>query len=557
MVIGFEIYGALGTSVALLNVAQQGIKFFIKTCKDYQKVGYAISEAERKCDALCLLINNWKEFEGLDRRMSDESYKGLWGDDWHQIKRDLNATELKFADFTNMVHEKLPPTFAYERIPNDFRERAEAHLKKQAGVIQVYSTPKSELHKSSRTLREAPMGSPVARRIRKQRAEQDYITKMTPSWVKVKFILSYSKRLTNELRSLTESFEELQRIVHAATPLDLRRGYSGGLTSGQRLVAKLSLTQSPVREEAKKNRPQMKSLYKCCSTSRQFTELKLELDILKREGGVTRGKKFPMLTPRFEIVAEILGDDAPSHELTFRDNFDDACKKVHEKENGQCLLRTGVTSGNARSRTWFHLRKGNQTVPIRESHLVLLNIKLQNLARAERLELAYKVVESALLLLGTTWLAALSSATLKRFQHHGDGQRNVIRYFVDLDPERNSFLGRLQDGGKNLHIDIFTVGAVLAEIALGRVITKVVDSGSGLEMRMADNSRQYSLRKVISDVKGELGEEYSEAVKFCLQDPNLAPNRQWNDGVLYGSTITEEEMSIELVDLFYSEAFVR
>ena len=550
---GFEIYAAFGTSVALLNIAQQGINNIYQTYQDYRDIGDAISEAERKCENLCLLINKWKEFQCLDRRMSDESHKWLWGDHWDQIKKNVNATELKFADFTNMVHKKLPATFTYEQIPNEFRERAEAHLKKEAGVIQDHSTPKLELHKSSRTVREAPMGSPGEKRICQQRVERSYIAKMTPSWVKVKYILSYSKRLSNELKSLRDSFEELQAVVDAATPLQLRHGYSGGLTSGQQLVGRLWYLHNPICEEAKNNRGEMKLLYECCSASRHFTRLKSELDILKCEGIATRGKRFPLLTPGFETVAEILGDDAPVHELIYRDNFDDACRRAHENKKGQCLLRTSRAHGCARPRTWFHLQRGDQAVPVGDSHLVILSTKLQDLARAERLELAYKVVESALLLLGTSWLSALSSATLKRFQHHGNQQQHVIRYFVDLTWARNSFLDRLQGERRNLHVGIFTVGAILAEIALGRAFTTIVDSGSGLKMRVAKDSRQYSLREVIHEVKVELGEEYSEAVKFCLQDPKLAPNRQWGDEVLYA----EEEMSLELVDLFYSEAFIK
>ena len=76
-------------------------------------------------------------------------------------------------------------------------------------------------------------------------------------------------------------------------------------------------------------------------------------------------------------------------------------------------------------------------------------------------------------------------------------------------------------------------------------------------MRMVEPSGPCSLRKVVHHVQARLGEEYSEAVKFCLQDPKSAPNRQWQGGVLYDPTYTEEEVSVELLDLFYSEAFIR
>lgn len=94
------------------------------------------------------------------------------------------------------------------------------------------------------------------------------------------------------------------------------------------------------------------------------------------------------------------------------------------------------------------------------------------------------------------------------------------------------------------------------EIALGMIIEKVVDSYYGLEMRMVARSGPCSLRKVVHIVQASLGEEYSEAAKFCFQDPKSAPNRQWLRAVLDDPTYSEEEGSVELLGLFYSEAFI-
>ena len=108
-----------------------------------------------------------------------------------------------------------------------------------------------------------------------------------------------------------------------------------------------------------------------------------------------------------------------------------------------------------------------------------------------------------------------------------------------------------------MHVYIFTVGAVLVEIALGLIITEVVDSHRGLVMRMGETSWPYSLLKVVHHVQASLVEEYSEAVKFCLQDSKSAPNRLSQGGVLHDPTYSEEEVSVELLDLFYSEVFIR
>ena len=108
---------------------------------------------------------------------------------------------------------------------------------------------------------------------------------------------------------------------------------------------------------------------------------------------------------------------------------------------------------------------------LRGFHMCSLNCKLKGLTNAERLDLAYIVVESALVLLRISWLSGLGSTTLRRFQQRGEHQENIGKYFCDFNGLKNSFLDRLRCDTRNVHVYIFTVGAVLVEIALGMIIT--------------------------------------------------------------------------------------
>lgn len=558
----FEIYGAIGATVGILNLAQLGIRSLVDSYKEYKDVGQSISKVQLDCKSLCFRISQWSKYWCFHIKMDDEMYKALWSEEgWPLIEQQLAATELEFADFATMVHRKIPATIPYEQIPEDFRKRAEALLKEKTLCAEDSNTPDFESYENSKVdLGEILQKSPKESRIKMLRIGHRYIGQSTPHADKIKYVLRHSRKLERKLESLTQSFEKLKGLVDDARLSEESAAYPRGWTFREIRVIALTKIHRPILHEAKSNRLDMEILYECCSASLQSP--KVELNIMKREGKIFGGKSFPILISQSEhgITAEILGDSSPVPEPGMLGrNFDDACKKAQKA--GQSHLCASANDpdagGNGRRTTWFKLCNACPPMQLRGIPICSLNAKLKTLTKAERLDLAYIVVESALLLLGTSWLSTLSSTTLKRLEQRGEQQETIVKYFCDLKGLKDSFLHRLQCDTRNVHVYIFTVGAILVEIALGMIITEVVDSYHGLEMRMAKPSGPYSLRKVVHNVQASLGEEYSEAVNFCLQDPKSAPNRQWQGGVLYDPTCTEEEVSVELLDLFYSEAFIR
>ena len=562
MVTGFEVYGAIGVTLGILNLAQLGIRSLIDTCRECKDVGQSISKVQLDCDSLRFRLSQWSEYWCFHIKMDDHMYKALWGEEgWHLIKQQLAATELDFADFATMVHSTTPTTISYEQIPEDFRQRAEALLNGKGLCARDSKTPDLAPHTNSKltsgeTLQKAPQES----RIKMLRVARSHIAKRTPPTVRFKYVLYHSRQLERKLGSLTQNFEKLKGLVDDALLSEVTAAYPRGWTFRELQVTALTKIHRPILHEAKSNRLDMETLYECCSANLQSP--KLELNIINREGEAFGGKLFPILMPHSGrgIIAEILGDGVSGFEM--RDlprSFDDACKKAHK--DGQSHLCASANDpdagGHGRRTMWFKLRNAYPPIQLKIFPICSLKTKLNGLTKAEKWDLAYIVVESALVLLGTSWLSRLSSTTLKRLEQYGERQEKFVRYFCDLHGLKNSFLDLLQCDTRRLHVYIFTVGAVLAEIALGTMIEKVVDTYHGVEMRMAEPSGPCSLRKVVHKVQASLGEEYSEPVKFCLQDHKSAPNRQWQGGVLYDPTCSEEEVSVELLDLFYSEAFIR
>ena len=81
-------------------------------------------------------------------------------------------------------------------------------------------------------------------------------------------------------------------------------------------------------------------------------------------------------------------------------------------------------------------------------------IRLNLLPRPRRL--SDTVVETGLVLLGTSWLSALSNTALKRFK----ANQQPPRYVLDISDRNNLVRTRLWDERKTLHLYIFTIGII-------------------------------------------------------------------------------------------------
>ena len=64
MATGFEIFGAVGTCVALLNFARQGYESLARTYSDYRKAGPHILAAQRHCSQIYFTVQAWTTIWG-------------------------------------------------------------------------------------------------------------------------------------------------------------------------------------------------------------------------------------------------------------------------------------------------------------------------------------------------------------------------------------------------------------------------------------------------------------------------------------------------------------
>ena len=163
------------------------------------------------------------------------------------------------------------------------------------------------------------------------------------------------------------------------------------------------------------------------------------------------------------------------------------------------------------------------------------------LSQQTKIELAFKVVECGFYLLGTPWLASLSSKRLRRMKTQERTSFVLEVQALDLedlyfeDPEALSE-----------HVQLFSIGVVLAEIALSD------------EMNPA-NIQDPELRKskILPLVESSMGSLYSGATAFCLQDRRSAPHFERPEKYKYPEETGWTSFLRELLEDYHAQVFSR
>ena len=557
VVTGFEIFGAVGTSIALLNMARQGFESLKNDYKEYKRYGQSVIRSHRSCEQMCYLIEAWSSFWDLNVQRSDEWYKAYWSErGWEQIQQQLAAVLIQCEDLAAIIDKALPENI-YHQISKADKERIKRHLYERAPRNPRQHDPHLHLvERFAGMLRNKIKNNAWAAKTIEIRVLEEHITNATKVTKKAKYILISCDQLQTYLKNLEEEFKKLERLAEAAWRE--RHGTDYRVSKTDKQVIALTETHKYILRQAQSQREETKALHHCCIST--LESLKLELSLLDGSPPEKTSKVFRILVPQpgrnvhLEVVTRILGNSAPTNEVKWRDDFSSACKEAHR--GGQCLLWTlpGVKSGRVASRqkTWFSV--SNAPSPLYDSEPSMSNcsVRLRDMTIAQKLELAYSLVESSLILLGTPWLSALSSHTLQQYRIE---HRQPPRYVLSI---KETAPGLIQDHFQlnrgALELCIFRVGTLLAEIALGEVVRKFKKTDSGLQLFITDHEtraqRSCSPHLIVNKVKKAIGTSYSEAVGFCLQDP-------WEPGTSYDSSFTEEEQAMEVLELCFHNILVK
>ncbi len=161
-----------------------------------------------------------------------------------------------------------------------------------------------------------------------------------------------------------------------------------------------------------------------------------------------------------------------------------------------------------------------------------------------RIELAYNLVECALHLLGTPWLASLNSKRLRRINVE-DGRRPYVLEVQTLDLDELSFEDpeALAEPSQ-----LFRIGVLLVEIAL-----------SNPEHSAPTEIRELDLRKskMLTLVQQSMGPQYCKATAFCLHDRGSTPHFGRPEKYQYPEKTGWKPYLLELLQDYHAHVFLR
>lgn len=163
------------------------------------------------------------------------------------------------------------------------------------------------------------------------------------------------------------------------------------------------------------------------------------------------------------------------------------------------------------------------------------------LSQETKVQLAFKVVECGFYLLGTPWLASLSSKRLRRMGINGGGPFVLEVQTLDLedlyfeDPDALSERSQL-----------FSIGVILVEIAL-------------CDARNPHNIQDPDLRKskILPLVERSMGSLYCGATAFCLADRRSATHFGRPEKYKYPEETSWTSYLTELLEDYYAQVFSR
>lgn len=165
----------------------------------------------------------------------------------------------------------------------------------------------------------------------------------------------------------------------------------------------------------------------------------------------------------------------------------------------------------------------------------------QPLSQETKIELAFKVVECGLYLLGTPWLASLSSKRLRRIDINGSTP--FVLEIQDLDLEDLYFE---DPDALSERSQLFAIGGILVDIALG-------------DEKIPHDFRDPDLRKskVLPLVERSMGSLYSAATAFCLADHKSAPHFGRPEKYKHPEETGWTSYMTELLEDYYAQVYSR
>ncbi|KAL8753757.1 MAG: hypothetical protein Q9184_005329 [Pyrenodesmia sp. 2 TL-2023] len=270
-------------------------------------------------------------------------------------------------------------------------------------------------------------------------------------------------------------------------------------------------------------------LYRICS--KQTEDCNLEMDLRKPSWEQDKPKEHSN-SPCYRLVTEpkvqeirkmfvesLLEQEVPADIAAMTAKSDENDLQLFKTSSGLQIIR--VTQQGSSSLNCLRISGHRESGRLRSSPTSLEDIlkgpKKPNifpqelLSMKEKIELAFKITEATLYLLGTPWLSSLNSTNLRRLDSSGGGHSTFM-----LRTPTSDLKDLISDDPAALNetSQLFRLGLLLIEIAIG---TENRLETPGRALYVDQDARNPDRLHKLPQVEKIMGLQYCKATAFCLQ----------------------------------------
>lgn len=495
----FTITLAVFATIGFLNLVRQGYEASHKDIKAYKAAADVARRILEDVELVKWRIQLWKRIWsiGIDTHENFPEY--LWGDGWSHIRSQIDKIERVARDVEHIILPFLPG---------------------HENALDPGNIPSASSH--SNTLEAAEV---------QRLAQRELAIKQIDSELwwgkKVSFVMSKSAALEQLLEKFPVLFDQLDNICRLAY-FDLHDQSKDISDSERRETATMKMLVSQAMRTREASWASHKS---CCSMENYWIEL--ELSLLRWKLGMDTPRPFSAGIPErlcyylvipSAIIGSIVHDPSDTPKGAYKLQYPlppdlevlvekkskplGECKQTFKEvltalcQDQSCYVRSLLEKhGNDADSVTFrfsHSADPVKTSDREDSSLPELLTKPatkssdRDLSFRQRIEVAYRIAECCLLLLGTSWLSNLESQNITRA--HSAGREDRYRLVVGPRPMKIDSYYEPQ-----IYLQIGQVGQILRELALGSNIG------------MHNGSMDLNL------ISAEFGSQYQRAVEFCYE----------------------------------------
>ncbi|MCJ1228942.1 hypothetical protein MMC12_005606 [Toensbergia leucococca] len=539
----FGIFGAVSGALGTLNLARVLFTSLITTVREYREAGAKLIDLSHSFDSFLARLDIWAKCWHVSDESPFELYIALWSyTGCSSIFRQLAFIDKTSEDFARILSKLVNP---------DKLARLDPKLKLTAARVNrnVVDYREMELH----TWRDARNGHRAGRKEKSKALGKLAQNALSPR-DKANFILLKSEQLSEYLDDLNERFNVLYNdALDSFTAMHPSAERTASVTARREIAAASMLLQRALGtkaasealyqtclnlscQEKQKGHAAISAILRRNKKDDDLPKLEMNLLLSSKDGKLVNHDDhntpklfyhlliaWPKAKKRQEILVE--GPVQPRiqhpYEPHVATDFEKACMMVQGQRS--CDFQA---PSDLEAELWFRLTSPSDLIQAgsqKEVHLSGLLDRIQTKTSAEaheqfplseRLDLAYKIVECGLLLLGTSWFSNLSSKRIQRISRPGIGQRR--RFLLETGNSESEELTSVEP-------QTFSIGVLLTEIAIAQSVIRITkfkgDDGIELDLVMAilrgrtQECRPLPAAEVITRVDQNMGQRYSRAVE--------------------------------------------